>query len=43
MKRVKGIVKNHVVVLEEGAQLPEGTMIALTDRLTTMRDNERHT
>jgi hypothetical protein len=32
MKRVKGVVKNNVVVLEEGAQLPEGTEVEVRVR-----------
>ena len=27
MKRFKGVVKNHVIVLENGVQLPEGARV----------------
>jgi hypothetical protein len=32
MKRFNGVVKNNVVVLEDGAQLPEGTEVEVRPR-----------
>ncbi len=42
MKRVKGVVKNHVVVLEEGAKLPEGAEVQVRLRRSEVeREAER--
>jgi hypothetical protein len=40
MTTCKGIIKNNVVVLEEGASLPEGTQVEVRVREVTLNREE---